>query len=208
MSMTPVQKSRVGIYNRACAIARQGKTIAAHDEESNLARLCRLHYDDARREALGSFDWPFGTRVVSANKVAVDGQNGYKNLFAIPNDNIVILGCYASFEMEKMKKPLKMPEVIVAEDGYQYLASDADSLVIKYVRDNEDYPMWNPAFSEYVAHCLAMRIAESLDLSSSKIAEILQLKTMAGSNAASKLSTEKDNKDVSKDNRYIRARGL
>jgi hypothetical protein len=31
---------------------------------------------------------------------------------------------------------------------------------------------------------------------------------MAYSNAASKLSTEKDNKDVSKDRRYIRARGL
>lgn len=208
MSMTPVQKSRVSIYNRACSIARQGKTIASHDEESNLARLCRMHYDDARREALGSFDWPFGTRVISADKVSVKTQNGYRSLFAIPSDNIVILGCYANFDMEKIKKPLKMPEVIIAEDGLQYLASDLDSLVVKYVRDNEDYPMWNPAFSEYVAHCLAMRIAESLDLAPSKIAEILQLKTLSGSTAASKLSTEKDNKDVSKDNRYIRARGI
>ena len=207
MSMTPVQKSRVSIYNRACSIARQGKTIASHDEESNLARLCRLHYDDARREALGSFDWPFGTKVITADKVAVDEQNGYKNLFAVPRDNIVILGCYVNFQAEKLKKALPMPEVIVAEDGNQYLASDLNSLVIKYVRDNEDYPMWNPAFSEYVAHCLAMRIAESLDLSSAKITEIMQLKTIAGSNAASKISTEKDNKDVSKDRRYIKARG-
>lgn len=207
MSMTPVQKSRVSIYNRACSIARQGKTIASHDEESNLARLCRLHYDDARREALGSFDWPFGTKVITADKVAVDEQNGYKNLFAVPSDNIVILGCYVNFQAEKLKKALPMPEVIVAEDGNQYLASDLNSLVIKYVRDNEDYPMWNPAFSEYVAHCLAMRIAESLDLSSAKITEIMQLKTIAGSNAASKISTEKDNKDVSKDRRYIKARG-
>lgn len=208
MSMTPVQKSRVSIFNRACSIARQGKTIAGFDEESNLARLCRQHYDDARREALGSNDWPFGTKVVSADRVAVEDQNGYKNLFAIPKDNIVILGCFANFEAEKRKCPLKMPEVIVAEDGNQYLASDLDSLVIKYVRDNEDYPMWNPAFSEYVAHCLAMRIAESLDLSSSKITEIMQLKTIAGSAAASKISTEKDNKDVSKDRKYIKARGL
>lgn len=208
MSMTPVQKSRVSIYNRAVAIARQGKTISSHDEESNLARLCRQHYDDARREALGSFDWPFGTRVIEATKVDVEPQNGYKNLYAIPNDNIVILGCYASFQLEKLKLSLPMPEVILAEDGKQYLASDLDSLVIKYVRDNEDYPMWNPAFCEYVAHCLAMRIAESLDLASSKIAEIMQLKTVAGSAAASKLSTEKDNKDVSKDRRYIKARGL
>lgn len=207
MSMTPVQKSRVSIYNRACSIARQGKTIASHDEESNLARLCRLHYDDARREALGNFDWPFGTKVITADKVAVSEQNGYKNLFAVPRDNIVILGCYANFQDEKLKKALPMPEVIVAEDGNQYLASDLNSLVIKYVRDNEDYPMWNPAFSEYVAHCLAMRIAESLDLSSAKITEIMQLKTLAGSNAASKISTEKDNKDVSKDRRYIKARG-
>lgn len=207
MSMTPVQKSRVSIYNRACSIARQGKTIASHDEESNLARLCRLHYDDARREALGSFDWPFGTKVITADKAAVDEQNGYKNLFAVPRDNIVILGCYANFQAEKLKKALPMPEVIVAEDGKQYLASDLNSLVIKYVRDNEDYPMWNPAFSEYVAHCLAMRIAESLDLSSAKITEIMQLKAIAGSNAASKISTEKDNKDVSKDRRYIKARG-
>lgn len=208
MSMTPVQKSRVSIYNRACSIARQGKTVASHDEDSNLARLCRQHYPDARREALGSFDWPFGTKVIAADKIATDSQNGYRSLFAVPQDNIVILACYASFDAEKFKRPLKMPEVIIAEDGNQYLASDLDSLVIKYVRDNEDYPMWNPAFSEYVAHCLAMRIAESLDLSSSKIAEIMQLKNLAGSNAASKLSTEKDNKDVSKDGRYIKARGL
>ena len=207
MSMTPVQKSRVSIYNRACSIARQGKTIASHDEESNLARLCRLHYDDARREALGNYDWPVSTKVIVADKVAVSEQNGYKNLFAVPRDNIVILGCYANFQEEKLKKALPMPEVIVAEDGNQYLASDLNSLVIKYVRDNEDYPMWNPAFSEYVAHCLALRIAESLDLSSAKITEIMQLKTLAGSNAASKISTEKDNKDVSKDRRYIKVRG-
>lgn len=208
MSMTPVQKSRVSIYNRACSIARQGKTISSHDEESNLARLCRMHYDDARREALGNSDWPFGTQVIMANKVSVKTQNGYRSLFAIPHDNIVILGCYESFEAEKIKKPMRMPEVIIAEDGEQYLAADVDSLVIKYIKDNEDYPLWNPAFSEYVAHCLAFRIAESLDLSSAKLTEILQMKTIAGSNASSKLSTEKDNKDVSKDRRYIKARGL
>ena len=207
MSETPVQKSRVSIFNRACSIARQGKTISSYGEESNLARLCRLHFDDARREALGSFDWPFGTKVVMADKVAVGPQNGYKNLFAIPKDNIVILGCYSSFQAEKMKKSLKMPEVIMAEDGGQYLASDLNSLVIKYIRDNEDYPMWNPAFSEYLAHCLAERIAQSLDLSSAKIGEIMQLKLVAGANAKSSLSTEKDNKDVSKDRRYIKARG-
>lgn len=207
MSTTPVQKSRVSIYNRACSIARQGKTIASHDEQSNLARLCRQHYDDARREALGNFDWPFGTRVVMADRVSVEPQNGYKHMFAVPQDNIVILACYSSFAAEKMKKPLKMPEVIIAEDGNQYLASDLDTLVIKYIRDNEDYPMWTPAFSEYVAHCLAERVAQSLDLSSAKIGEIVQLKIMAGSAAASKMSTEKDNKDVSKDRRYIKARG-
>lgn len=206
--MTPIQKSRVSIYNRACAIARQGKSISSHDEESNLARLCRQHYDDARREALGSFEWPFGTRVIMADKVDTEPKNGYKNLFAVPQDNIVILGCYISFQAEKQKVPLRMPEVIIAEDGKQYLASDLDKLVVKYIRDNEDYPLWNPAFSEYVAHCLAMRIAESLDLTSSKISEILQLKSMARSVASSEISTEEDNKDVSKDRRYIKARGL
>lgn len=205
---TPIQKSRVSIFNRACSIARQGKTIADYNEESNLARLCRQHYDDARREALSSFEWSFSTRVIQGDKVAVEPQNGYKHLYSIPQDNIVILACYDSFVSEKFKKALAMPEVIVAEDGNQYLASDLDDIVIKYCRDNEDYPMWNPAFSEYVAHCLALRVGESLDLSSGKLSEIAQLKAMAYSNAASKLSTEKDNKDVSKDRRYIRARGL
>lgn len=204
---TPIQKSRVSIFNRACSIARQGKTISGYDEESNLARLCRLHYDDARREALGSFDWPFSTRVVQASKLSVESQNGYRNMFAVPNDNIVILGCYASFQSEKMKHALPMPEVIIANDGNQYLVSDLEELVVKYVRDNEDYPMWNPAFSEYVAHCLALRIGESLDLASSKLMEIMQLKTIAASNAKSIISTEKDNKDVSKDKRYIKVRG-
>lgn len=205
---TPLQKSRVSIFNMACSIARQGKTIASYNEESNLARLCRLHYDDARKEALAAFDWPFATRTIQADKVSVKTQNGYRSMFAIPQDNIVILAVYPNFTAAKMKHPIPVPEVIVAEDGNQYLAADLDSLVVKYVRDNEDYPMWNPSFSAYVAHCLAMRIAQSLDLSSSKIGEIAQLKAMAGSNAASSLSTEKDNKDVSKDFKYIRTRGF
>lgn len=205
---TPLQKSRVGIFNRACSIARQGKTISAYNEESNLARLCRMHYDDARREALAAFDWPFATRTIQADKISVSTQNGYRSVFAIPQDNIVILAVYVDFLTAKLKKPIPMPEVIVAEDGNQYLAADMDSVVIKYVRDNEDYPMWNPIFTEYLAHCLAVRIAESLDLSSSKISELVQLKMVSGSNAASTLSTEKDNKDVSKDFKYIRTRGF
>ena len=200
-------KARVSIFNRACSIARQGKTIADYNEESNLARLCRMHYPDARREALGNYDWPFGTRVVSADRLAVEPTDSHKYLFAIPKDNIVILGCYASFDAEKNKCPLKMPEVVITESGEQCLAANVDTLIVKYISDNEDFPMWNPSFREYVAHCLAIRVAESLDLSSSKIAEIMQLKNLAGSNAASKLSTEKNNEDVSKDSRYIRARG-
>lgn len=206
--MTPVQKSRVAIYKRACTIARQGKSVSSHDEESNLARLCRDNYDDARREALGTFDWPFATRTILADKIDVKDQNGYRSFFAVPQDSIVILAAYPNFNMAKAKKALPFPEVIIAEDGNQYMASNLDSLVIKYIRDNENYPFWTPAFSEYVAHCLAFRLAQALDMSDSRISEIAQLKAMAGSNAASSASTEKDNKDVSKDRKYIKARGF
>lgn len=210
--MTNRDETRVYIFNRALSIARQGKTISGYDEQSNLARLCRLHYDAARREALAAFDWSFALKVIKASRLDAKefGVAGYKYLFVIPADNIVIRGVYSSFEEAKQKKPVNLafsPETVIGSDGNIYIGSDLEEIYIKYIQDNEAYPFWNPAFMEYVSACLSLRIGQSLSLSAVKIAEITNDKTRAYMTAATLLSTEKNNNDVSKDRRYIKARG-
>lgn len=238
---------KVSICNRALSVARQGKTISNIDEQTNLARLCRTHWAESVREALGSFDWPFSTKttrldpVDERNSIPRDERHcaphdkpdahhdhhhghpdnrdyfhhhhhhfidkkGYKFAYAVPSDSIVILAVYTDYGMVRMKKPIPLPEVVVTEDNKMYLVSDFPHLIVRYSQYNESYDYWSTSFREYLAHCLALRVAESLDMSSQKIQELIQLKELALSKAASQMSTEKDNKDVSKDRRYINAR--
>ena len=223
---------KVSICNRALSVARQGKTISNIDEQTNLARLCRTHWTESVREALGSFDWPFSTKttrldpVDERNSIPRDERHcatqdkpdahhdhhnfidkkGYKFAYAVPSDSIVILAVYTDYGMVRMKKPIPLPEVVITEDNKMYLVSDLPYLIVRYSQYNESYDYWSTSFREYLAHCLALRIAESLDMSSQKIQELIQLKELALSKAASQMSTEKDNKDVSKDRRYINAR--
>lgn len=133
-------------------------------------------------------------------------KKGYKFAYAVPSDSIVILGVYTDWGMVRMKRPIPFPEVVITEDNQMYLVSDLPHLIVRYAQYNESYDYWSTSFREYLAHCLALRIAEALDMSSQKIQELIQLKEMALSKAASQMSTEKDNKDVSKDRRYINAR--
>ena len=94
--MTPTD-----ICNMALSLINGGR-IYGLDEETEMARQCRLHYDATRKMLLSQYEWNFARKreecVLSEHKLA-----GYEFVYAYPESASVSLGLFLKGNDLKLK---------------------------------------------------------------------------------------------------------
>jgi hypothetical protein len=126
------------------------RRIIAMDEESNEARVCRLHYAETRDEVLRSHRWNFAVKRETLTLIATEPAFGWKAGFAMPMD------CLRVFEVNGWD--FSRRESVWEIEG-RFVMINEESADIRYIARIEDANLFDSIFIEAFATKLASKIA-------------------------------------------------
>jgi hypothetical protein len=150
--------SIVSICNKALRRIGNGSTIEEITEASTEARVCLEFYDLARRSLMREAEWNFTTRTATLATVNVTPDDGdYEYVFQLP------VKCLKLLKFIAPEAALKDLEYEIRESKYLY--TDEETVVVKYVYDEEDPTKFDDLFLSTLAWKLAFEIALPLSAS-------------------------------------------
>lgn len=142
----------VGICNMALGELRADPIVALTDNNPR-AEACSVFYDEDRKQVLRDHTWNFAikrTGALTAESTGPTFEFSYYHL--LPTDFLRIVGVYGEDLLETLT-----PEEYQIENGK--IASDYETIYIKYIYDNEDTTMFDPLFVKTLSLKLANSIA-------------------------------------------------
>lgn len=144
--------SQVSICNKALLRVGQAQ-IQALTEQSTEAAYCRQFYDDIRKTVLRSFAWNFALKFSTVAEVA--GQTSYRfaYVYALPADCLRILEVHPSEGYSPDDAATEFETI------GQYLHTDMEDAIIKYVFDVTDTTQFDDTFVDALAYRMAAELA-------------------------------------------------
>lgn len=144
------------------AIANMALTLLGSPRVANIeppdatkgARLMGFYYDQTRQECLRETDWNFAAKEASLTKDGTDPLWVFENRFLLLPDTLAVREINSTVKWEVIGR-------------YIYTNADAP-LEIKYTYDNETTNEFDPLFTKYFAHKLALAGVEELTQSGTK----------------------------------------
>lgn len=141
----------VDILNMALGYIGEAPIRSIESPTKDIERQCGLYYHATRRYCLTLSLWNFAKRQAPIPRTG-DGQGDFTSTYQLPNDMITFISVGGDTEYDYIDT------YDVRGDQLHY-DSDANSVVIRYVFDNEDITKWAPGFVMVVARALALELA-------------------------------------------------
>lgn len=164
--------SQMGIWNRALGFLGT-RSVASERENTPEAIQCRLYWDNARRQVLRDFPWPFAQRRGWLARLPLpDGYElEYRYAYALPEN------CLKAHEVRhegRHKRPFALARH--AESERTMLLTDAARALLLYTEDVSNCRLFDDLFAHMLSRKLAALVAVSLlKNNTSKINELEQL---------------------------------
>jgi hypothetical protein len=140
------------------------RKIIALDEESNEARVCRLHYAETRDEVLRHHRWNFAIRRVELSALATPPVFGWGFSFELPTD------CLRVFEVNGWDVARRQS---VWEVEGRTLVMNVETAQIRYLSRVEDANLFDSIFLEALSIKLASKIAVPINGSSQMAGDLI-----------------------------------
>lgn len=195
--MTPTD-----ICNMALSLINAGR-IYGLDEETEVARQCRLHYEETRKTLLSQFEWNFARRreecILSDHKIG-----GYEFVYAYPETCLRILAVIPKGERFKAEQQ-KEYDIFNTDDNTKYIVSDVPLAYIDYVYDVQDIDIFSPVFVQALRSKMASELAMPLTGNSGLFDQSYKLYQAAIQEAKS-MSAKERRQDIPYVSTYVRAR--
>lgn len=164
--------SQMAIWNRALGFLGT-RSVASERENTPEAIQCRLYWDNARRQVLRDFPWPFAQRRDWLARLPLpDGYElEYRYAYALPEN------CLKAHEVRhegRHKRPFALARH--AESERTMLLTSAARALLLYTEDVSNCQIFDDLFAHMLSRKLAALVAVSLlKNNTSKINELEQL---------------------------------
>ena len=180
----------VDICNMALSYIAKGR-IKSLDEQSEEARLCKIHYEHMRRQLLSAQRWVFAERSV---KLALLDKEipGWNYVYAYPQKCLNLRQVYGKDGAAGKYDDYNEYTVIAVSDSAKAICTNIDDAWVDYTADVETTSMFSPDFTEALARGLAAALAMPLMGSASTQQQQYQLMQMAMQKA--KLQSEQEHR--------------
>ncbi len=164
--------SKIEIANLALTFL-SANTITAFEDDSDEARLIRLHYPHAKDATLEAQEWSFARKRFKPAKNAESPLFGYANAFTIPSDIVRVIAC------DRIDRPpgnftpgdtTYQPEQVDWQVEDNNILSDQDVLYVRGITNQREEGTFSPLF----VHALAAKLAVLLALPLTQSNQILQ----------------------------------
>ena len=132
-----------------------GNKISSINDNSVEARLCEVHYDQARDKVLADKDWTFAVSRAEIAQNAVSPVFGYQGSFTLPSDCLRVMEV---FEDANSFKDGNNPLDWEREENNVF-ADTQGSVFIKYIKRIEATSRFSAGFVDALAHYLAYKFA-------------------------------------------------
>jgi hypothetical protein len=149
---------KLSVWNRALAHVGHQPLAATTDVVPAVA-LLTLFYTPCRQDLLGMTAWPFARKTAIPEGITPQ-DDGWAATYPYPSDALWITNIYPE---DYGQATLSAPTEIPWERTENGISCDyTESVVIRYVKDEDDETLWPAEFADLMSWCLAARIAHSV----------------------------------------------
>lgn len=151
--------------------------ITSLNDNTTEAKICAAQYDFSRDFVLGEREWTFA---ISRKELAASANApifGFDNNFKLPSDTIRVVEAFDKADMSSgiwSYRGEGNNSLYWQREG-EYIAADAEILLIRYLVRVEDPNRYTPGFVQALAAHLAYKIAIPLTKSRSLQSDMYQL---------------------------------
>lgn len=154
-------QSDVAICNVALSYVGVEREISSLDNpKSKEASLCKLHYDNARKEVLQEpgVNWSFAKRVVTLGLVEEDPTLEWAYSYRYPGSALKARRLISLIRPD----PNPPPFVLGADDQGRLLYCDESEPQLEYTKDETDTTKFSASFDDALAWKIGEKIAPAL----------------------------------------------
>ena len=145
----------------------QKSIVNIETDQSNEARACKIFYNQAVREILEDFPWPFATVLMQLALVENFASPEYKNGYAYPSNCMVVRRLFSQYGRNKnddVQSRVDYRRVQVASPAnagqqIQVILCDHDNMWVEYTSNDSTVSDWSPSFISALSYKLATYIA-------------------------------------------------
>lgn len=145
----------IDIVNMALGYIGEAPVRSIDMPTKDIERIAALYYHQTRRYCLTLSTWNFAKKQAEISQTANDVQDDFDSAYQLPTDLITFLSVNGENEYDYKN------EYDIRGDKLYY-NSDATSVSIRYVYDEERVTRWSPGFVAVVARALAIELAYAL----------------------------------------------
>ncbi len=200
--------SKLQIWNLALVNVQQSPSIQGENEDSTEANLCRVYYDEARKQTLERHDWNFARKRLALAEVP-NGPDDWAYQYGYPVDCL-----QARLIVNRIKSAPPIPfEVLVDPDTGLIGSSDTKVIctnqpqaVLQYTYDQADPSFFSQSYviclswalAAFIAHPLTGKKATKIEAQQEAERQLMIAKT-------TNMNEGRDNKDDRKVNEFTEA---
>lgn len=151
------------VCNMALAHIAKGR-IASIDEQTEMARQCKLFYDSTRKELLRAYTWGFAKRVSKLAELTVESPY-WKKVYAYPEKCIAVRKIFDNETGAMIRAGEQEQEewdLYMASDNVLAIGCDLPNAWLEYTYDVDDVELFSSDFLSALTHMLAFNICVQL----------------------------------------------
>lgn len=151
------------VCNMALAHIAKGK-IASIDEQTEMARQCKLFYDSTKKQLLRSYTWGFAKRVSKLAELTVESPY-WKKVYAYPEKCIAVRKIFdaeTGAEIRAGEQEQEDWDLYMVSDNVLGIGCNIPRAWLEYTYEVDDVELFSSDFLEAFTHMLAFNICVQL----------------------------------------------
>lgn len=171
--------------------------INSLQDNNELARTCKLHYDRYRKILLKDYNWEFAQRTMKLQPVENFGDEvkGWHNVYRYPEECLQVIKIYDGDDFKKDDHKNKFfVQTVDYKLGTKVICCDIENAYMDYVENVTDADAYSEEFVEALSHYLAYGMAQALTGSEGKAQTELQYMQQALFQAKLRTAKEREHK--------------
>lgn len=142
------------------ALAHLGKgRIASMEEQTELARQCKLFYDSTKKQLLREYAWGFAKRIIRLAELTEESPY-WEYLYAYPEKCISVRKIFASDNVNRYIDGDNKDDwdLFLATDNVLAVGCNINEAFMEYTYDVDDVTLFSADFLDALVHMLAFNI--------------------------------------------------
>lgn len=171
--------------------------INSLQDNNELARTCKLHYDRYRKILLKDYNWEFAQRTMKLQPVENFGDEvkGWRYVYRYPEECLQVIKIYGGDDFKKDDHKNKFfVQTVDYKLGTKVICCDIENAYMDYVENVTDADAYSEEFVEALSHYLAYGMAQALTGSEGKAQTELQYMQQALFQAKLRTAKEREHK--------------